>query len=92
MNAVVRETAYRDLDEIHAWIAKDRPASADRVIERIVKSAELLGHFPYIGRAGRVHGTLEWVMSGLPYIVVYTADPDADELTVIAVFHGARNR
>jgi toxin ParE1/3/4 len=92
MKIVFRETAYRDLEEIHAWIAKDRPAAADRVIDRIVSSAELLGHFPYIGHAGRTPGTQEWVVGGLPYIVVFTVDRETDELTIVAVFHGAQNR
>jgi addiction module RelE/StbE family toxin len=92
MRVIVRESAYRDLDDIHAWIATDRPTVADRVIERIIQSTELLGHFPYIGHVGKARGTLEWVVRGLPYIVVYTVDREADELTVIAVFHGARNR
>lgn len=92
MKVIVRESAYRDLDEIYIWIAKDNPAAADRVINEIIDSTELLGHFPYIGHAGRAFGTQEWVVAGLPYIVVYTVDPGADELAVIGVFHGARNR
>ena len=85
-------TAYRDLDEIHEWIARDQPSVADRVIERIIESAELLGHFPHIGHAGRAVGSQEWVVGGLPYILVYTIDFRADVLEVIAVFHGARDR
>jgi toxin ParE1/3/4 len=92
MKIIVRESAYRDLDEIHAWIAKDNPAAADRVIDQIIESTELLGHFPYIGHKGRAVGTQEWVVAGLPYIVVYTVDREADELIVIGVFQGARNR
>jgi len=38
--------AYDDLDRIYAWIAKDRPRSADSVIDRILESAEWLGRFP----------------------------------------------
>jgi plasmid stabilization system protein ParE len=45
MRVIVRESAYRDLDNIRDWIAKDRPIVADRVIERIVQSTELLGNF-----------------------------------------------
>jgi len=92
MKVIFRESAYRDLNEIYDWIARDRPAAADRVIDRIVKSTELLGHFPYIGHAGRLAGTQEWVVSGLPYIIVYTVDAAAEELTIIAVFRGSQNR
>jgi plasmid stabilization system protein ParE len=55
MRVIVRESAYRDLDNIHDWIAKDRPIVADRVIERIIQSTELLGHFPDIGQEGARH-------------------------------------
>jgi toxin ParE1/3/4 len=46
-----------------------------------------------MGRAGRVEGTHEWVVRGLPYIIVYeigTTDPD--EIVVLGVFHGAQDR
>jgi plasmid stabilization system protein ParE len=46
MKVIIREAAYGDLDRIHAWIAKDRPRSADAVVSRILESAERLGRFP----------------------------------------------
>jgi toxin ParE1/3/4 len=92
MKVIIREPASRDLDQIHAFIAKDRPRAADAVIERILKSTALLGRFPFIGRAGRASGAYEWVVSGLPYIVVYTVDRDADEVAIVAVFHAVQNR
>ena len=72
MKVIIREAAYDDLDRISVWIAKDRPRSADSVIDRILESAERLGHFPYMGHVGRVSGTYEWVVPALPYIIVYT--------------------
>jgi len=32
------------------------------------------------------------VVTGLPYIVVYTVNPDDDEVAVVGVFHSAQNR
>jgi addiction module RelE/StbE family toxin len=92
MKVIIREAAYDDLDRISVWIAKDRPRSADSVIDRILESAERLGHFPYMGHVGRVPGTYEWVVPGLPYIIVYTINTNDDEVTVVAVFHGAQDR
>ena len=92
MKIIIRDAAYDDLDRIHAWIAKDRPGAADSVIDRILDSIGQLGHFPFIGHVGRAAGTHEWVVTGLPYIVVYEIDSDNDELRVVAVFHGAQNR
>ena len=92
MRVIIREAAYDDLDRIYAWIAKDRPRSADSVIDRILESVGQLGHFPYMGHVGKVPGTYEWVVTGLPYIVVYEVDSDNFELKITAVFHGAQHR
>ena len=92
MTVIIREAAYRDLDQIYAWIATDRPRAAKTVIESILSSIGLLETFPLIGRAGRTSGTREIVVGGLPYIIVYTVDRESDEVTIIAVFHAAQNR
>jgi addiction module RelE/StbE family toxin len=92
MRVIIREAAYADLDRIHAWIAKDRPRAADSVIDRILETIEKLGHLPYMGHVGRARGTYEWVIPGLPYIVVYEIDKANDEAHITAVFHGAQNR
>jgi plasmid stabilization system protein ParE len=70
MRVIIREEAYDDLDRIYAWIAKDRPRSADAVTAAILKSTGL-GRFPYIGHDGSAPGTYEWVIPELRYIVVY---------------------
>ena len=36
--------------------------------------------------------TYEWVVVGSPYVIVYELDESADELAIIAVFHGAQDR
>jgi toxin ParE1/3/4 len=92
MRVIVREAAYDDLDRIFAWIAKDRPRSADAVIERILECADRLGRFPRMGHVGSAPGTFEWVVPGLPYILVYEVHDADDLVAVVAVFHGAQNR
>ena len=92
MRVIIREAAYDDLDRIYAWIAKDRPRSTDEVVERILESAERLGRFPYIGHAGRVAETYEWVIPGSPYLLVYQVRDDEALVIVTAVFHGAQDR
>ena len=92
MKVIIREAAYDDLDRIYAWIAKDRPRSADAAVERILESAEQLGRFPQMGHVGKVTGTHEWVIPGLPYIIVYTVNADVGVVDVVAVFHGAQDR
>ena len=85
-----RQYAVNDLANIRDTIAKDNPVAAGTVIERILRSVERLERFPLSGRAGRVTGTREIVVAGLPYIVVYIDAPDA--VDIVAVFHGAQSR
>jgi addiction module RelE/StbE family toxin len=92
MKVVFREAAYADLDRIFIWIAKDRPRSAHSAVDRILDSADRLGRFPHMGHAGRVPGTFEWVVPGLPYVVVYRINEDDDVIDIVSVFHGAQDR
>ena len=43
-----------------------------------------------IGRPGRLEGTRELVEA--PYIIVYAGDDQEDEIDVLAILHGARQR
>jgi plasmid stabilization system protein ParE len=43
-----------------------------------------------MGHIGRVPGTQEWVVRGLPYIIVF--EVDADEVVILGVFHAAQDR
>jgi toxin ParE1/3/4 len=92
VRVIIRESAYDDLERIHAWIEKDRSDSADSVIDRILERTEQLERFPYIGRIGRAPDTYELVVSGLPHIVVYQVNADDDVVIVIGVFHVAQDR
>ena len=84
------------LDELKAqagFIARDNPAAARRVTERIRITGDGLSHFA-TGRPGRVAGTYEKSMSGLPSIVAYAIERTFDFETVIVlhVIHTARDR
>ena len=79
--------------EIYGYIGDRSPAAATQVAARIRLAAERLTEFPKMGRTGRVAGTHEWVVRGLPYIIVYeigTTDPN--EVVILGVFHAAQDR
>jgi toxin ParE1/3/4 len=80
--------ALRDLAEIHAYIADDKPTAADRQTALFFRSAEGLMSFPGKGRVGRVDGTRELAVPGTSHIVVYEILDTA--IFIIAVLHGAR--
>lgn len=85
--------ARRQLDAIHDYIAERNPEAAVRVVARIRETARLLTDFPFAGHSGAVPSAREFVVVGLPYVIVYRASPaDPDALEVLAVFHAAQDR
>ena len=88
----MRGAAYADLEQIFAWIAKDNPRAAREIVSQIFESIERLEIVPEIGRVGKARGTREWVVRGLPYIVVYAVDKTRNLTVVIGVMHTARDR
>lgn len=81
--------ALSDLDAIHTYISEDNRRDADQVIARILQAMTILETYPLVGREGRIDGTREWSISGLPYVGIYTI-PDEINVDVIAVLHTAR--
>ena len=69
-----RRQAERDIDNIHSHIEMDNPRAAVKVVARVRYAAERLAIFPYMGHEGLSVGTYEWVVAGLPYIIVYEVD------------------
>ena len=81
--------AERDLDEIAAYIGQDSPAAAARVILELLDQTEnLLLERPAVGRPGRVLGTRELVIGGLPYVVPYRVREK--DIEVLRVLHTSR--
>ncbi len=80
--------ALKNLDEEAAYIARDDPRAAARLVERIVASVERLADYPASGRPGRVPGTRELVVTDTPYLVPYRVRGETVE--ILRVFHGAR--
>jgi toxin ParE1/3/4 len=83
------EPAAQDLEEITEFIRKDRPAAAQAVAEALFDAANSLGSFSGRARIGKIPGTRELIVPGLPYIVVYRLSADA--VPILRIYHGARN-
>lgn len=81
--------AVKDLNEIWDYIARDNPAMADRVIDKIAAKCEMLARQPLIGEARPDLATnLREVPVG-NYVLFYR--PLSDEIVVVRVLHAARN-
>jgi plasmid stabilization system protein ParE len=87
------EDALADLRAPIEYIAMENPVAARRVAARIRSACDTLGEMA-TGRMGRVAGTYEKVVVGLPYIVAYAIRAEAngaEVIVILCVIHGARN-
>jgi len=73
---------------IAEYIAQDNQTAAYAVHEAILRQVGRLAEHPQIGRPGRVEGTRELVVSGMPYIVAYRVTDQ--DVTILRVLHGAQ--
>lgn len=89
MNIQWSNEAIDDLQNLHAFIARDNPVAARKMALTIVEVVETeLPDNPRMGRPGRVNGTRELVITQTPYIVPYRIK--ADTIQILRVYHGAR--
>jgi addiction module RelE/StbE family toxin len=81
--------ATQQLDQAHDYIAlsnsKEVPA---QITMQIVTRAQQLAAFPMSGRAGRVPGTRELVISNTPFIAAYAIEKV--DIVVLTIYHGAQ--
>jgi toxin ParE1/3/4 len=85
--------AREHIAAIFGYIRDRNRVAATEVVARIRQAAVRLTEFPRVGHAGRVVGTYEWVVRGLPYIIVYQPGADgSDEILILGVFHAAQDR
>jgi toxin ParE1/3/4 len=84
--------ALDDLKEDIAYIAKGNPAAARIVAVRIRTLGDALSSFA-TGHPGRVAGTYEKSVTGLPYIIAYAIDvhEGKEVIVVLHVIHTARD-
>jgi toxin ParE1/3/4 len=84
--------ALSEFTGIVAYIARDNPAAASKMADQIEESVSSLA-MP-TGRRGRMSGTYEKVLPGLPYIIAYALEPTPggeEVLAVLRIIHGARD-
>jgi toxin ParE1/3/4 len=78
--------ARQRVEEIRAYIARDKPHAAERLATRIVAIVEALREHPYLGRVGAGPDVRELVIGGTPYIVLYRVH--ARRVIISTIWHG----
>jgi toxin ParE1/3/4 len=81
--------AQADLFEQCSHIAKDDPVLARRIGREILAAVEGLADFPFRGRMGRVGGTRELILAGMPWIAVYAVSDSM--IVILRLLHGAQS-
>lgn len=82
------EPAVTDLRHVRAYIGRRNRQAASSIARRIRAVVTLLDVHPAAGRAGRVPGTRELVVTGTPYLVAYRVRRGTIE--ILRVLHGAQ--
>jgi toxin ParE1/3/4 len=79
--------ASQDLESVERYISRDNPDAAIDTVLEIIRRVGILAEHPGMGRPGRVEGTRELVLGGLPYVVPYIHQ--GDTVIILRVLHGA---
>ncbi len=86
------DAARDDLLSSVGYIGERNPMAARSVFEAVRSSAESLTAVLH-GRPGRVIGTYEKVVAGLPYILVYSVEEEMPYtmVTILRLIHTSRD-
>jgi toxin ParE1/3/4 len=82
--------AEADLQQIHAYVSKDNPPEASRLVARLIERARALGETPYKGRAADEPNARVIVVPQLRYFIFYTVA--GDEVHITHIRHTSRRR
>nr|WP_295743003.1 type II toxin-antitoxin system RelE/ParE family toxin [uncultured Acidocella sp.] len=83
--------ALADVQHITRHISEENPRAAAKVARELLLAGDSLVLFPHRGRLGLAAGTRE-LTAVWPYIIVYEVNSQAEEVSVLRVWHGAQDR
>ena len=81
--------AHQDQLNIASFIERENPVAARMVINRIEETMRLIEKMPGVGRRSGRLGTFEFVVKGLPFLIIYRILNDVIE--VLTIFHTSRD-
>ena len=79
--------ALNNLEAAVKYIAKESQSNAHMVAQKIWDSVQLLKTQPGLGRPGRIGGTRELIIGGLPYIVPYVEQEGV--IIILRIIHAS---
>ena len=84
--------AVENIVEIADYLGERNPAAAQSVRATIYDSLRTLLLFPKVGRRQTTAGVRKLVTPNYGYLIYYAVDTATDELIILSVKHGARER
>jgi toxin ParE1/3/4 len=90
MKVRITRPALDDLERIHAYISKDSPIAASRIVTRLIDRAMELAHAPYQGREVDEPNARVIVVPRFRYFIFYTVEND--EIHITHFRHTSRRR
>lgn len=87
MRVILTDRALARLRDIRSYIARHNPAAAQRVVTRILRSAQGLSDNPHLGPRWRDGPTRALVVPGLPYRIHYAVNDAEGTVEVIHIAH-----
>jgi plasmid stabilization system protein ParE len=82
--------AQADLERIHAYVSKENPAEASRLVARLIERARALGDTPLEGRATDEQNARVIVVAQLRHFIFYIIV--GDEVHITHIRHPSRRR
>ena len=84
------DEAMADLQAIVSFGLKEGLPDPKAFVRRLRERLQILAVHPLTGRVGRVDGTRELPLAGLPYIAIYLVSAEAGLIDVVRILHGAQ--
>ena len=93
--AVWTKSARQDLEDILTYVAARSAQGAATIARRVEEAILDIATFPRAARRDPETGTFEWVVGGVPLLLIYelirSESGDDRQVDVIAVFNTDRN-
>jgi plasmid stabilization system protein ParE len=84
--------AIADLEAIADYLQPRSPQGAASVRAAILDTLRNLVHFPHIGRRQTAETVRKIAVRKYKYLIYYTLDEAAEEIVIITIQHGAKER
>ena len=79
---------HNTIPDNKAYIGRDNPTIAQRIVDRIIERAEALGAQPHTGRASDLAGIRVASLARYRYLIFYSVS--ADEVHILHIRHMSR--